>query len=124
MATSIAASPTPPDAAVIRTWSRALRPPLVTSPLKAVRCAIQVAAIVCGSTPGSALGGGNDREVAVDAVRTLFGDGAAITRSPDGQSRDAIVAGYHHDHLFVAIEDADRALQALNDLATEYRRQN
>ena len=35
-----------------------------------------------------------------------------------------VVAGYHHDHLFVAIEDADRALQALNDLATEYRRQN
>ena len=30
-----------------------------------------------------------------------------------------VVAGYHHDHLFVAIEDADRALESLRGLATD-----
>ncbi|MFI2608838.1 ACT domain-containing protein [Kitasatospora sp. NPDC018619] len=28
-----------------------------------------------------------------------------------------VVAGFHHDHLFVAAEDADRAVRALEDLA-------
>jgi uncharacterized protein len=30
-----------------------------------------------------------------------------------------VVAGYHHDHLFVAIEDADRALESLRGLAAD-----
>jgi hypothetical protein len=28
-----------------------------------------------------------------------------------------VVAGFHHDHLFVTADDADRAVQALEDLA-------
>ncbi|MFF4378851.1 ACT domain-containing protein [Kitasatospora sp. NPDC001547] len=28
-----------------------------------------------------------------------------------------VVAGFHHDHLFVAADDADRAVRALEDLA-------
>ena len=29
-----------------------------------------------------------------------------------------VVAGYHHDHLFVAVEDADRTLRALSALSS------
>jgi hypothetical protein len=29
-----------------------------------------------------------------------------------------VVAGYYHDHLFVGLADADRAMQVLRDLAT------
>ena len=28
-----------------------------------------------------------------------------------------VVAGYYHDHLFVALEDAEKAMQVLHDLA-------
>lgn len=29
-----------------------------------------------------------------------------------------VVAGFHHDHLFVGIDDAERAVQALEELST------
>ena len=52
---------------------------------------------------------------ALDAV----GLTAAISRrlTDEGISCN-VVAGYHHDHLFVAVEDADRALRALSALSS------
>ena len=52
---------------------------------------------------------------ALDAV----GLTAAISRrlTDEGISCN-VVAGYHHDHLFVAVEDADRTLRALSALSS------
>ncbi|EPJ45505.1 MAG: hypothetical protein OFPI_36510 [Osedax symbiont Rs2] len=32
-----------------------------------------------------------------------------------------VVAGYYHDHIFIAVDDADTALVALKELATKGR---
>ena len=32
-----------------------------------------------------------------------------------------VIAGYYHDHIFVNIEDAERAIQVLSDLSKDYK---
>ncbi|WP_441246376.1 ACT domain-containing protein [Kitasatospora sp. McL0602] len=44
---------------------------------------------------------------------------AVATRLADHGISCNVVAGFHHDHLFVAADDADRALAALRGLAAE-----
>lgn len=44
---------------------------------------------------------------------------AVATRLADIGISCNVVAGFHHDHLFVAAEDADRAVAALQELAAE-----
>ena len=51
---------------------------------------------------------------ALEAVGLTAAVSAALTRS--GISCN-IVAAYHHDHLFVPVKEADRALEVLQDLA-------
>lgn len=53
---------------------------------------------------------------ALAAVGLTAAFATALTR--EGISCN-VIAGYHHDHLFVASGDADRALAALRRLATE-----
>jgi hypothetical protein len=45
---------------------------------------------------------------------------AAFSRAlADAQISCNVVAGYYHDHIFVAVQDADRALQVLQQLAAD-----
>ncbi|AUG76943.1 acetyltransferase [Kitasatospora sp. MMS16-BH015] len=45
---------------------------------------------------------------------------AVATRLADHGISCNVVAGFHHDHLFVAAGDADRAVEALRQLAAEH----
>ena len=56
---------------------------------------------------------------ALEAVGLTAAVAAALAR--EGISCN-VVAAYHHDHLFVAQADADRALQALRALSAEAAR--
>ncbi|WP_380284889.1 ACT domain-containing protein [Kitasatospora purpeofusca] len=42
---------------------------------------------------------------------------AVATRLAEDGISCNLMAGYHHDHLFVAADDADRAVRALEDLS-------
>ncbi len=42
---------------------------------------------------------------------------AVATRLAEEGISCNVVAGYHHDHLFVAVEDAERAVRALEELS-------
>lgn len=53
-------------------------------------------------------------------------DGVGLTAAFSGELAAAsiscnVVAGYHHDHLFVPVADAERALEALTGLSSRHR---
>ncbi|MFF8768907.1 ACT domain-containing protein [Kitasatospora sp. NPDC015120] len=47
---------------------------------------------------------------------------AVATRLAEEGISCNVLAGYHHDHLFVAADDAERALRALEDLSARAAR--
>ena len=52
--------------------------------------------------------------------------GVGLTAAVSGRLSDAgiacnVIAAYHHDHLFIPVGDADRAMQLLQELQAEAR---